>query len=106
MELLANYEKAEQELFDYFGYVEDWRCIPFDFATEMHWKLTEDSVLYSEERSDAEEETGDHYSNEIYRQRHLPKWVYPGKDYTMIVVDTHVDGNQFLQVFKNSLEIK
>lgn len=46
------------------------------------------------------------YSNEIYTQRFLPKWVYRGKDYTMICVDTHTDGNKFLQIFDNSKEIR
>ena len=49
---------------------------------------------------------GDYYQNEIYTQRFLPKWVYRGKEYTMICVDTRTDGNTFLQVFDNSKEIK
>lgn len=46
----------------------------------------------------------DRYVNEIYTQRHLTKWVYRGEDYTMILVDTHVDRNQFLQIFANKYE--
>ena len=40
-------------------------------------------------------ENGDTYSDEIYTQRFLPKWVYRGKDYTMILIDIHTDGNRF-----------
>ncbi len=32
--------------------------------------------------------------------------VYRGQDYTMISVDTHVDGNKFLQIFDNKKEVK
>jgi hypothetical protein len=52
-----------------------------------------------------DEDAGNYYSNEIYTQRHLPKWIYRGAEYTMIVVDTHTDGNKFLQIFDNSKEI-
>jgi hypothetical protein len=51
-------------------------------------------------------EAGEYYSNEIYTQRFLPKWVYRTDDYTMICVDTHVDGNKFLQIFDNAKEVK
>jgi len=45
------------------------------------------------------------YRNDIYTQRFLSKWVYRGEDYTMICVDTHTDGNKFLQIFNNKKEI-
>tara|TARA_R110002072_G_scaffold169949_5_gene323518 strand:+ start:16131 stop:16460 length:330 start_codon:yes stop_codon:yes gene_type:complete len=108
MELLEEYEKKRNELFNYFGYVENWKVIPVDDATSCYWRLDNDessgSVLFADNEYDLINETGDHYSNEIYTQRHLPKWVYRGKDYTMICVDTHTDGNKLLQIFKNSLE--
>jgi hypothetical protein len=50
-------------------------------------------------------EVGNYYSKEIYTPRHLTKWVYSGKDYTMVVVDTDTDGNKFIQIFDNSKEI-
>ena len=103
MELLDKYNDLRQEVFDYFGYCEDWRVLPLDDARENYWRLTEDEVLFGAEE-DVRTESGDHYVNEIYRQRHLPKWVYRGADYTMVVVDTHTDGNQFLQIFDNSKE--
>lgn len=52
------------------------------------------------------EETPDFYSNEIYTQRFLPKWVYRTPEVTMICVDTHCDGNQFLQLFDSTKECK
>ena len=109
MKALDDYFSLQQEIFDYFGYVEDWRVIPIEDATEMFWRLDEEShggtVRYAETTESLEdEENGEYYENEIYTQRHLPKWVYRGEDYTMICVDTHTDGNQFLQIFDNSKE--
>lgn len=108
MNILINYNKAKKELFEYFGYKEDWVAIPVDDATEYYWNLTGegsgDSVRFGK-KIDVITLSGDHYENEIYAQRFLKKWVYQGKDYTMICVDTHVDGNKFLQIFDNSKKI-
>lgn len=112
-ESLNNYFALQQQIFDYFGYVEDWKVIPLDDSTECYWKLTtyedcsgyvrfsEDAVNLSEEN----EEQGEYYENEIYTQRFLPKWVYRGEEYTLICVDTHTDGNKFLQIFDNKKEV-
>lgn len=112
MKLLFKYFALQKEVFDYFGYVEDWKSIPLDDATDQFWQLNENSdgsgsVRFSEEVEKLQDkEAGDYYENEIYTQRFLPKWVYRGKDYTMISVDTHCDGNKFLQIFDNKKEIK
>ncbi len=111
MKLLNDYSKLQKELFDYFGYVEDWRVLPIDDSTDYYWHLTDDeqsgSVRFAETKEKLEdEEAGNYYENEIYTNRHLPKWVYRGADYTMICVDTHTDGNQLLQIFSNNLEVK
>jgi hypothetical protein len=109
MKLLNIYTDARQQLFDYFGYVEDWVVIPVDDATMYHWHLTGegygDEVQFAETVEEFESESGNYYVNEIYTQRHLPKWVYRGAEYTMVVVDTHTDGNKFLQIFDNTKEI-
>lgn len=112
MKLLQDYFKLQKEIFDYFGYTEDWKVIPLDDSTDYFWQLNEDSqgggdVLFSEDVEKLKDiEAGEYYSNEIYTQRFLPKWIYRGADYTMICVDTHTDGNKFLQVFDNSKEVK
>ena len=109
MQLLDQYLDLQKQLFEYFDYVEDWRVIPVDDAREYFWHLTGegagDEVKFAKEEENLFAGTDtDGYSNEIYTQRHLPKWVYRGKDFTMIVVDTHTDGNQFLQIFDNTKE--
>lgn len=107
--LLRDEQAARQALFDYFGYVENWRVLPFDDGTSFFWKLDElnGTVRYARQAVELDDErgTGDYYENDIYTQRHLPRWVYRGPDYTMIVVDTHTDSNQFLQIFDNAKEI-
>lgn len=107
MKLLDKYNKVRQELFDYFGYKEDWRVIPIDDARHYYWRLQGDGpgkVCFADTEDALLNEEGNYYENEIYTQRFLDKWVYRGKDYTMVVVDTHTDGNKFLQIFSNAKE--
>ena len=117
MKLLDDYFKLQQELFSYFGYEQNWVTIPFDDSTMYWWYLDQDErghgeVTFAETESDLRSALddinfdGDYYSNEIYTQRFLKKWVYEGRDYTMVVVDTHTDGNKYLQVFDNSKRLK
>ena len=106
MNLLDKEQKVRQEIFDYFGYVEDWRVLPFDDAREYFWAIDGGCVKFAETEEGLLNEDSDCYENEIYTQRHLPKWVYRGASYTMIVVDTHTDGNQFLQIFDNKKELR
>lgn len=112
MKLLNNYFNLQKQIFDYFGYVEDWKVIPLEDSTEFYWQLEQDTdgsgvVRLSETIEKLEDiEAGQYYEYEIYTQRFLPKWVYRGENYTMISVDTHVDGNKFLAIFDNKKEIK
>lgn len=97
MKLLDDYLKLQETIFAYFGYKEDWRVIPIDDARDYYWHLTGegsgDEVKYAKEKEHVFEGTmEDGYSNEIYTQRHLPKWVYRGPEFTMICVDTRTDG--------------
>lgn len=104
------YFSLQKEIYDYFGYEEDYVVFPIDVSTDYWWALTEPdevagTVIFSEAKEDVE--TGDpNYSNIVYYQRFLPKAVYRGVDYTMIVVDTNTDGNKFLQIFDNAKELK
>lgn len=111
MQLLKNYFDLQKQLYEYFGYEENWRVFPIDDATAYYWRLEGEgpgTVYFADTVEDLEDkdDRGNYYSSEIYTQRHLEKWVYRGKDYTMIVVDTQTDGNKFLSIFDNSKEIK
>lgn len=77
-------------------------------GTPYYWSLTGeghgDNVCFAKTEKELTEQDGNYYENEIYTQRHLPKWVYRGAEYTLVVVDTNTDGNQLLSVFANSKE--
>lgn len=107
MKLLDDYLALQEKIYEYFGYIEDWRVIPLDNATAFYWRLDGSGpgkVCYAETEAELNSKSGQYFENEIYTQRFLPKWVYRGPDFTMVCVDTHTDGNQFLQVFDNSKE--
>ena len=109
MELLDRYFHLQQEIYTYFGYEENYRVIPLDDLTNAYWMLEqrEDGggfVLWSTKALTARTiRAGTNiYSASIYTQWFLPRWVYPGADYTMVCADTHTDQNKFLMIFTNS----
>jgi len=106
---LDAYFKAQEKVYSYFGYQENWRAIPLNDARAMFWCLEGEGpglVCYADSKEELATQSGEYYEASIYTQRHLPKWVYRGKDYTMVVADTHCDLNIFLMIFSNSKEIK
>jgi hypothetical protein len=111
MELLKKYFEIQKQIHDYFGYQEDWVCIPLEDLTDKHWFITGESYeykcVYSDEPLTLEsiKEGKTIYSASIYTQRFLPKWVYKAEDFTMVCADTHTDGNKFLMVFSNKLQV-
>lgn len=107
---LSAYFALQQEIYDHFGYVEDWVAIPLQDQTEYSWFLIGDgpgTVVYSTKPfTEATMTDGAAiYGSPIYTQRHLPKWVYRAADYTMVCENTQTDGNKFLSVFDNALEV-
>lgn len=115
MKILDEYFAMQKKIYEYFGYVEDWVVIPLDDSREFYWHLTGYKLYFSKEKdfyvlSSTEEGIFDddieYYSNEVYTQRFLDRYVYCGEEYTMICVDTGTDGNKFLQIFDNAKEIK
>lgn len=107
MKMLNDYFKLQKEIYEYFGYVEDWVVIPIEDSTDSVWELGADEVRYADTLDQLNNiDAGDYYINELYHQRFLPKSIYKAKDYTMLVVDTRCDGNKFLQIFDNSKQIK
>jgi hypothetical protein len=114
-EKLDAHLSLRDEIFEYFGYVENWRVLPIDDARGNYWRIVEGADFVGVGKTDVvrfadtveallDEDSEQLYESEIYTQRHLPKWVYRGEKHTMIVVDTHTDGNQFLQIFDNDKE--
>jgi len=102
MKQLGAYFKLQQEIYEYFGYREDWAVIPLQDYTEHYWDVDDTTVFFADSEAELEEQDGQYFEHRIYTQRFLPKWVYEGEDYTMICSDTQTDGNKFLAVFDNS----
>lgn len=111
VDLIQAFFKLRELLYDYFGFKEDWVIYAFEDYTDYYWQIIgeedDGEVHYAETIPDLlDKEAGHYYCNDIYTQRFYPKWVYRGEEYTMIFCDTHVDGNKFFGIYKNSLEIK
>lgn len=110
---VKKYFELEEEIFQYFGYREDWVKIPIEEHLNDYWfvtgeKSSSDHCVWSPAKFDeASIESGSTiYSGTLYTQRFLPKWVYRTEGHTMVVVDTHTDGNKFLMLFDNEKECK
>lgn len=106
MTLMDDFYNAKKALYDHVKFKEDWVVYPIDDATEMFWKISKDEnyVTFAETAEQLESD-GNFYQNSIYRQRFYDKWVYRGELLTMIIVDTHTDGNKFFQFFDNNKEV-
>ena len=108
--LLDQYNALREKVHAYFGYTEDWRAIPLDDSRDYFWRLdcdddgTGGNVRFAKSEDELANEEGSCFENEIWTCRHLSKHVYRGAEYTMVVVDTQMDGNKFLQVFSNARE--
>lgn len=105
MKLIDDYEKALQAIYDHVGFKEDWVIYPISDETNMYWKIGNETVYYGETPEDVTGETDDSYSGSIYTQRFYEKWVYRGADFTMIFLDTQVDGMKYFSIFDNAKEI-
>lgn len=108
MRVIDEYFAVRQKIFDHVGYVEDWRILPIESLVENYWRLYGEGpgkVRFAESEEDLDDLGEDNYCEyQIYTQRHLPKWVYRGTEITLVVTDTHTDGNQFLSLFSNQME--
>lgn len=101
----------EKRIHEYFGYVEDWVVIPLDDQRHRYWRLDQSAdgrgcVTYADSLEELQTQEGNCYQDDIYTQRFLPKWVYPGAEFTMVCCDPHVDGNKFLRIFDNTKKVE
>lgn len=107
---ISLYFDFAKDIHEYFGYKEDWVTIPLESQLDSYWMLSEadDVLVYSDKPITKEtiEEGKEIYGALIYRQRFLPKWVYPTEDMTLICADTRTDGNKYLMIFDNAKECK
>lgn len=102
MQLIKDYEKSLQAIYDHVGFVEDWVVYPIDDCTDKFWNTDGETVYYADSEEEFKTEEGNFYSDDVYEQRFYDKWVYEGKDFTMIFCDPHVDGMKWFRIFDNT----
>lgn len=104
MEMIKKYQESLQEIYDHVGFVEDWVVYPLDFQLDMFWSVDYNTVKYASTMEEFESD-GDYYLDDIYTQRFYNKWVYEGKEFTLIFCDPHVDGLKWFRIFDNSKRV-
>jgi hypothetical protein len=105
MKLMEDFQNAKQALYDHVGFKEDWVVYYIEDRTNMYWSVNKEEVKFAKTMEDFNSDD-DYYQNSIYTQRFYNKWIYRGKDLTMIFVDTHTDGNRFFAFYDNEKEVK
>ena len=103
--LMENYNKALQELYDHVGFVEDWVICPIDDCTDKYWDTDGQIVRFHENKENLYSEEGDYYQDDIYTQRFYKKHIYEGEIYIMIFCDPHVDGMHWFRIFDKNKRI-
>lgn len=108
MDIISNYFKLRDEVYNYFGFKEDWTVLPLDDRRNLWWKIDEEfeHVIQEECKQHVQTNSENCHSDLIYKQRFYDKWVYRGEEYTMIMIDTLTDGNKFLAIYDNLKEVK
>jgi len=101
MAIIENYKKALQEIYDHVGFVEDWVVYPIEDNTEYYWEIDDDEIIYAESKEELETQEGACYSGYVYEQRFYDKYVYEGKDFTMVFLNTQTDGMKYFALFSN-----
>jgi len=111
VDLFDEHFDSLKKIYDYFGYAEDWVVLPLDDARSYFWLIDRGSVRYAKTMEELKNGEGNCFSDEIYTQRNtgrtvLPSTIYQTEAYTLIAVDTHVDGNKFLRIFDNRKRVR
>jgi hypothetical protein len=104
MNLLKQYFKLQQEIYKYFGYVEEWQVLPIDDRTSFYWDVVidEGSVRFSLVDPVVQELTENQLFEDELLIRPSTGSTYHSNGYTMIAVDTRTDGNKFLAIYDNT----
>lgn len=101
MQLLENYKKSLQDIYDHVGFVEDWVICPIDDQTDSYWEvLTKNLYPVAVQWGPSIDEI-EMYQDDIYTQRYYERHIYEGPELTMIFCDTRVDGMKWFRIFDN-----
>lgn len=105
--LLNRYQEIEQQIYNYFGYKEDWSKFCIDDCTEYFWYFGKcEDVFYCNARNKEEAKKIILIGIESYSCRIINNHIYKKNDLTLMLLNTECDGNIFLSIFDNSKEIK
>lgn len=107
MNLMETFEKTRDALYEHVGFKESYAVCQIDDRTEMFWIINkeENKVRFADEQTTLFSDEK-FYEDEISGLSFYNKTIYRGKKYTMIIVNTHVDGNCFFAFYDNKKEIK
>ena len=95
--LIDNYFKLQDEIFKHCGYQEGWKIYPIVDYREYFWTIDDEDLITSNENDFSDD--GNCYCDEIIGN------IFKGEKYTLILVDTHVDGNSYLALLNNLKEV-
>lgn len=103
LQLIKDYQKALDAIYEHVGLKEDWVVCPLEDCTEMYWAVDPEEKHFCRYAKTIEDfySGGDYYEDDIYTQRFYSKWVYEGKDFTLVMCDPHVDGMKWWSLFDN-----
>lgn len=104
-ELINNYTRALEAIYDHVGIEEDWVVCPIDDKTEMYWGVDGRTVKYAESLDEFKNEDGNYWEDELYTQRFYPKHIYEGKDFTLVFCDPNTDGMKWWRLFDNGKKV-
>lgn len=104
IKLIDDYEAARQAIYDHVGFKPDWVVCSLDDATAYFWRIDGEKVKFAKSEEELRIETGNYYEDELYTQRHYPKWVYWGAEFSMVMCDPHTDGVKWFRLFDNEKE--
>ncbi len=106
MKQLDEFNIAQQSIYDYFGFKEGWTVFPIDDRRKYYWENNATEVMFYDSIEAYKNQDGNHsYTDDILHHNSYPKAVYDGVEYTLIMVNTNVDGNRFLAIYDNSKKV-
>lgn len=110
LQLVKDYQKALDAIYEHVGFQEDWVVCPLDDKTDYYWFIINDksTVKHTVKFANSLEDLfsqGEYYEDDIYTQSFYSKWVYEGEDFTMIFCDPHVDGMKWWRLFDNKKKV-
>ena len=105
MDLLKNYDKALQDIYEYFGFVPDYVTLPIKDRTESYWCIDDEKIYYADSRQELVDDEGNYFESLIFKNDFYDKWIYEGEDFTMIFENTQTNGMRYFSIFPNSKRI-